>query len=523
MFLNRWKRDAVPRVHQYDAPTAGIFDEPAVCIPPLNEKWIAYLTGVIGVLETAQYWTLDTSDHAETQIGILLYALQTGALCTTTDTTYEMNADKTCFRIVTNGIPGDWICPEIASLGTNNDEDFLDDSEEDEMANCNCSNGSVRVCEGRLEYKDDNGVWQPVSSEVLEGAAAPVPAPNEVPTINNACWKAHGAWAALELTGDLLASVIAASSSNVGAYNGFQQGSAGIDADNAQLMDGIQYTLADGAEILAAWAAQKIDLKNDFICGILSQFSNSTVLTDAEVQKIRDYSWGATGALNTFLEQLDDIPESRWLKVLARNYAIAQSGNCSCGGLGTPPPPEAPGDWVESFQFTNSYDAWASIMDEVNATPMEDPTLTTEGLVANTHIHTSLGVVRRAIWMYLNTPNADETSRIKRAVINFQNVEADPLGIPPLPLDQRLVNFRVHANESGEGVMVGSPSRAFAVGAGIQVIEEFTDLYALANGSFAVRVQFAQKNPYSGYTLDVDGAGTITNLIISGDGQNPFQ
>jgi len=392
--------------------------------------------------------------------------------------------------------------------------------EECEMANCGCGSlPLVRFCDGKLQYRNENGDWLDIPSTAITDADAPqTPPPGEVPSANFACWKANGLWAAIEQTATLLIECITGSSTTISAYNQFQSQSAGIDADNAQLLDAIQYTLADAEAISAAFNAQKIDIKQNFICTMIGLLSNTSVLTDAEVEKVRNFEWLTTGSLNTFMEQLDDIPESRWLKVLARNYATSQTGTCNCGATGSISEPEDT-DWIAEFNFASAALGWTLGHTDINGDVLAPPTVTADGLrcVNVLKLFPSPNVVLRAAFLSWNFTG--QTGNTLKQVTMYTKGVAASSESNPAPNRAASVHINAEANGLGElldyvyinsGISVGDNAYQF----------NFNNAPLEVNGSFLIYVQVGGR--FGDEFTTVNGDGYIQKLILRGAGANPF-
>lgn len=69
----------IPRSKAYPPPTAGIFDEPNICIP-LNVKWVTFIAGLMEVLQQPDLWqgSPETIEWAQQQVTLFTNALFTG-------------------------------------------------------------------------------------------------------------------------------------------------------------------------------------------------------------------------------------------------------------------------------------------------------------------------------------------------------------------------------------------------------------------------------------------------------------
>lgn len=527
MFLNRWRRDAIPRVHQYDAPTAGIFDEPAVCIPQLNEKWIAYLTGVIGVLETAQYWTVETSEHAETQIGILLYALQSGELCPPEiPITYEMNHDKTCYRIVTAGIPGDWICPDVIrrfddSAGELDDSDLLDECGEcGEMANCNCAN-SVRFCNGRLEYKDELGVWQPVPSNGIPSEDTPEIEPDEVPTINNQCYKATGAWLPISRVMTRFIAEFASATSASAMATAIAEGYSNQDVATGSLLNLSNLIFADPT-ILDKWVSEVEYIRTDFICSMLSQLGAGGTLTAEEVEKVRAYEPAVDANLQEFVRVMLLSIRTTSFQQEARAAVFDAKAVCSCGG-GIIGDTTGESDWelVYDFKTAGSLFGFLPSVDAgAGMTLMTAPTIGASGMRASitNYDNADSTAVRRIISVYQElTDFPDPTTRIRRVELHYEGVvkSTTPTQVP------NAAGIWVAFGQNDGGVVTPVESQG---GVGMphdgadMVAFNFSDNLRVVDENTAIKIYFQVGQVNDGALTTINGDGYISKIVIRGSG-----
>lgn len=386
---------------------------------------------------------------------------------------------------------------------------------------CNKCDGAMRYDEQtNMIYYRKNGQWLPVPPEALLDPDPPAPGDNETPTVNNACWKANGVWAAIELTADHLIEAMQEGGFILGSYSYFQSESSEVDADNAQVMDllnALQYATDD---IAAAWNAQKIDLRDNFLCSILSEFDNSTVLRDADIDKIRDFEWLATGILNDFMEQVDDIPESRWLKVMARNYAIDASTSCPCNNLGVPPAPDLPSDW----EYEVVWEGESALLGWDTGAPAhptdeeyESPDLLATGLGASVTllVDNPPNTARRAVVIHRSI-SPDETTLLKSVELFWSDVSA---ATPNDGSPQRLLNVRFFDEPGADGNMEGSANFSFNEGPGYKKIE-FANF---ALGEYVSARIFFQVAQHSGSGITtVSGGGVLQSAKFRGSGTNPF-
>lgn len=412
------------------------------------------------------------------------------------------------------------VCPDCGEL--------VEECEECQAMACSkCSENGVRFCNGRLEYKAADGTWQPVPASTITDVNAPVETPGELPTSGNVCWKALGVWSVLEKTGDAILNESAGSGTTFGAYNGLQNNYAGLNFDNLQLFQLLTYLFTDlsDAEIedlQTEWQTQKVFLQQTFICGMLNAMGNSGVLTDAEIGKVRDFDWGFDGALQDFLEQLGDVPESLWLKQQARISVQDGKGVCECEGISINPGGNQEIEWEQHFAFAAASEAFGFTGYSTACGTHPNPTDSFSGLQAkvSSHAITCSTAVRRGLYIQKALVDGDNTTRILNAEARWAGVtdstesnvvegkrglwiafnEGAAYGLPDLE------------SHGGHGIVgLGSGSRQFSYSDNLRVV---------AGNVIKVYFQIGQRN--DGSVETVNGDGYLTDLFIRGKGTNPF-
>lgn len=222
---------------------------------------------------------------------------------------------------------------------------------ESEDCMCNCS-GVVKYdpCTGKLSYKNEAGatVELPVS-QLTAKEGIPTAPDDEVPVSDNACYKANGVWLLIEKTYEAFTDVTAEANilGSLYTYPEFQLNHPEIDEDNDNLMVALTaYASGIDPGAIGVWNDGKDAFRGEFVCQMQFKFSKSSILTDADLDFVKNYEF-ATGdaVLDDVLEKVISIPESKQFKQYANNGVKAQAGNCDCNAdHATDPnaPPEIP-------------------------------------------------------------------------------------------------------------------------------------------------------------------------------------
>jgi hypothetical protein len=209
------------------------------------------------------------------------------------------------------------------------------------------------------------------------GGGSPVPPsdPDAPETTDNACFKANGAWTAIEnfieatfpIIDDYFNAIPILGPTT--SYIKFQRTHPEIDEDNANTLayfvlatgmgvDGIRGVLGSGG-VINHWNEHRDSIRDDFICAMQDKFDKTDRLSDKDYKAVNDYEFQVPSSplsftqanLKTLLAGAVNSLEKAYFQKLAYAAVTTQIGTCNCSGASPTNPddytePTTPGYWL---------------------------------------------------------------------------------------------------------------------------------------------------------------------------------